>query len=59
MSPDTCAMAGNSCLLRMGWLSLWSPTKQHQVEGQEAWGPVLVLPGSLHVAWTGPFSRGL
>lgn len=59
VSPDAGAVPGNSCLLRMGWLSLLTPTKKGKVKGQEAWGPVLVLPMSLHVARTCPFSRGL
>lgn len=59
VSPDAWVVPGNSCLLRMGWLSLLAPTKKGKVKGQEAWGPVLVLPMSLHVARTCPFSRGL
>lgn len=52
MSPDAWAVAGKSCLLRMGWLSLLTPTKQHKVKGQEARGPCLSM-WSGHVSTRG------
>lgn len=60
-SPDARAVAGNGCLLRMGWLSTTTWIRKAEAKkGQGAWDPVLVLPPCVSVCpWTCSFSVGL
>lgn len=60
VSPNARAVAGNSCLLKMGWLSIETLIQKAKGKGQDAWGLVLVLPPCVSMCpWMCSFSTGL